>query len=97
MLVTQSCLNLRLCSLPGSPVQKFSREEYWSGLPLHSPEDLPDPGIESRTLALQADSLLSEPHKNMVHKTKNWKIELHQKLTVLYKKKTKQKVKLQNG
>ena len=24
----------------------FSRQEYWSGLPLHSPEDLPNPGIE---------------------------------------------------
>ena len=25
---------------------EFSRQEYWSGLPLPSPEDLPDPGIE---------------------------------------------------
>ena len=25
---------------------EFSRQEYWSGLPLHSPGDLPDPGIE---------------------------------------------------
>jgi len=33
----------------------FSRQEYWSGLPLPSPEDLPDPGIESRSPALQAD------------------------------------------
>ena len=24
----------------------FSRQEYWSGLPFPSPEDLPDPGIE---------------------------------------------------
>ena len=38
----------------------FSRQEYWSGLPFHSPGDLPDPGIESRSPALQADSLLSE-------------------------------------
>ena len=88
MCVSQSCLTLCnpidfvACQAPLS--MKFSREEYWSGLPLPSPEDLPDPGIESRTRALQADSLPSEPHKNMVHKTKNWKIELHQKLTVLY-------------
>ena len=39
----------------------FSRQEYWSGLPFPSPEDLPDPGIEPRSSALQADSLPSEP------------------------------------
>ena len=36
---------------------KFSRQEYWSGLPVPSPGDLPNPGIESRSPALQADSL----------------------------------------
>ena len=35
----------------------FSRQEYWSGLPFPSPEDLPDPGIEPWSPALQADSL----------------------------------------
>ena len=40
---------------------EFSRQEYWSGLPLPPPEDLPDPGIKPRSLALQADSLTSEP------------------------------------
>ena len=40
---------------------EFSRQEYWSGLPFPSPGDLPDPGIEPGSLALQADSLLSEP------------------------------------
>ena len=39
---------------------KFSRQEYWSGLPFPSPGDLPDPGIKPRSPALQADSLLSE-------------------------------------
>ena len=39
----------------------FSRQEYWSGLPLPSPGDLSDPGIKPRSPALQADSLLSEP------------------------------------
>ena len=38
----------------------FSRQEYWSGLPFPSPGDLPDPGIEPRSSALQADTLLSE-------------------------------------
>ena len=39
----------------------FSRQEYWSGLPLPSPGDLPPPGIEPESPALQADALLSEP------------------------------------
>ena len=38
----------------------FSRQEYWSGLPFPSPRDLPDPGIESGSPALQVDSLLTE-------------------------------------
>ena len=39
----------------------FSRQECWSGLPFPSPGDLPDPGIEPRSPALQADALPSEP------------------------------------
>ena len=39
----------------------FSRQEYWSGLPFPSPGDLPDPGIEPKPPALQADALTSEP------------------------------------
>ena len=39
----------------------FSRQEYWSGLPVPSPGDLPDPGIELRSPTLQEDSLPSEP------------------------------------
>ena len=39
----------------------FSRQEYWSGLPFPSPGHLPNPGIEPRSPALQADSLLTEP------------------------------------
>ena len=40
---------------------KFSRPEYCSGYPFPSPGDLPNPGIESRSSALQADSLPGEP------------------------------------
>ena len=43
------------------PSMGFSRQEYWSGLPFPSPGDLPDPGIEPRSPALQADALTSEP------------------------------------
>ena len=39
----------------------FSRQECWSGLPFPSPGDLPDPGIEPGSSALQADALPSEP------------------------------------
>ena len=39
----------------------FSRQEYWSGLPFPSPGDLPDPGIEPGSPALQADVLPSKP------------------------------------
>ena len=35
----------------------FSRQQYWSGLLFPSPGDLPDPGVEPRSPALQADSL----------------------------------------
>ena len=39
----------------------FSRQKYWSGLPFLSPGDLPDPGVELTSPALQADSLPTEP------------------------------------
>ena len=41
---------------------EFSWQEYWSGLPFPSPGDLPDPGIQPGSPALQAgDSSPSEP------------------------------------
>ena len=43
------------------PSMGFSGQGYWSGLPFPSPEDLPDPGMEPRSPALQADALPSEP------------------------------------
>ena len=43
------------------PSMGFPRQEYWSGLSSPSPVDLPDPGIKPGSLALQADSLRSEP------------------------------------
>ena len=39
----------------------FPRQEYWSRLPFPPPWDLPDPGIEPGSPALQVDSLPSEP------------------------------------
>ena len=49
----------------------FSRQEYWSGLPFSSPGDLPNPGIEPRSPASEADALTSEPP---VDHNKLWKI-----------------------
>ena len=43
-----------------SPSTGFSRQEYWSGLMFPSPGNLPDPGMEPGSPALQADSLPSE-------------------------------------
>ena len=43
------------------PSMGFSRQEYWSRLPFPSPGDLPNPGIELRSPAFQADALTSEP------------------------------------
>ena len=60
--VTKSCPTL---TTPGAIARqaplsmRFPRQEYWSGLPFPSPGDLPDPRIESRSNALQVDSLLS--------------------------------------
>ena len=45
----------------GPPSRGVSRQDYWSELPFASPEDLPDPGIEARSPAFQADALTSEP------------------------------------
>ena len=42
---------------------EFSRPVYWSGQPFPSPGDPPNPGIEPRSPALQADSLPAEPQR----------------------------------
>ena len=52
---------------------EFSGQESWRGLSCPSPGNLPNPEMEPRSLALQADSLPSEPGgkpcypKNMQH------------------------------
>ena len=48
----------------------FSRQEYWSGLPFPSPGDLPNPGIEPGSPALEADALTSEPPGKPRNKSK---------------------------
>ena len=61
--VAQSCSTLCdpwTVTHQASLSMEFSSQEYRSGLPFSSPGDLPDPGIEPMSPALQADSLLSE-------------------------------------
>ena len=63
-LVTQLHLTLchpMDCSLPGSSVRGIYQQKYWSELLFPPPGDMLDPGIEPGSLALQADSLPSEP------------------------------------
>ena len=55
MSVTQLYLTLQPLSIG------FSRQEHWSGVLFPSPGDLPNPGIELGSPALQADSLPAEP------------------------------------
>ena len=53
---------------------RFSRQEHWSGLPCPPPADLPNPGIEPRSPALQVDSLMTEPsgkNREMI-RSKEW-------------------------
>ena len=44
----------------------FSKQEDWSKLPFPSPGDLPNPGIEPESPALQADSLPSGKPSNVI-------------------------------
>ena len=44
----------------------FSRQEYWSGLPFLSPGDLPDPGIEPRSPALEAGAWIAMVSSNSI-------------------------------
>ena len=58
--VRRSVCPIMDCSHQAPMSVEFSRQEYWNELPFPSPGDLPNPGIEARSPALQADSLLSE-------------------------------------
>ena len=60
VLVTQLCLTFcdRWTVAHQTPLPMgFSRREYWSGLPCPTPGDLPDPGLDPSSVALQEDSL----------------------------------------
>ena len=72
VLVAQSCLTLcdpMDCTRQASLSIEFSRQEYLSGLPFPSPEELPNPGIKPWSPASQVGSLPFElkgsPHKSI--------------------------------
>ena len=74
VVVVQSLSHVRLFAIPWTVVlqaplsMRFSRQEYWSGLPCPSPGDLPNPGIEPGSPALQANSLLIQSKEEMIDK-----------------------------
>ena len=59
----KSLSRVRLFAIPWTVAHQtplsmgFPRQEYWSGLQFPSPGDLPNPGIQLLSPALQADSL----------------------------------------
>ena len=71
------CLVTLSCPTLGDPIDYslqgsfcpwgFSRQEYWNGFPFPPPGNLPYPGIEPRSLALQEGSLLPEPPEKPVN------------------------------
>ena len=61
-VVSNSLCSHGLLAYPALSVE-FSRQEYWSGLPFPSLGDLPDPGIEPGSPALEADSFYQLSHE----------------------------------
>ena len=66
-MVVVGGLVAKVCPTPVTPwtpqaplSMEFSRQEYWSGLPVPSPEDFPDARIKLGSPALQVDSLPTE-------------------------------------
>ena len=61
MLGCLSCAQLlvtpRTVARQAPPSMGFSKQEFWSGLPFPSPEDIPDPEIEPESPALWVDSV----------------------------------------
>ena len=61
----KSFSRVRLFAIPWTVVYQaslsmgFSRQEYWSALPFPSPGDLPYPGVEPGSPALQADAQIN--------------------------------------
>ena len=71
--MSESLSRVRLFATPWTiQSMEFSRPGYWSGWLFPSPGDLPNPGIEPRSLALQADSLPAKPQGKPMGKNINY-------------------------
>ena len=57
IILSDSCIPMDYIAHQAPLSERFSRQEYWSGLPFPPPGDLPDPGIEPASPVLQVDSL----------------------------------------
>ena len=92
--VAQSCLFVTPWTVTyQAPLSMgFSRQAYWSGLPFPFPGDPPNPGIEPRSSALQADSLPTELQGKQSlsgePQTRNCSISLDQVATISNEKKS---------
>ena len=78
-LVAQLCLTLcnsMDCSPPGSSVHGILQARILEWITIPFSRDLPNPGIKLESLALQADSLLSEPQRKP-HELLQTGTELH--------------------
>ena len=63
----QLCATLWTVACQAPLFMGFSRQEYWSGLLCPPPGDLSDPGMEPRSPALSADSLLLRHQESPEH------------------------------
>ena len=55
----------------------FPRQEYWSGLPVPSPGDIPDSGIKLLSLALEGRFFTAEPSGKPIHPETQQKAHLN--------------------
>ena len=58
------------CQAPLS--MRFSRQEYWSGLPIPSPRDLPNPGIKPESPALAGGFFITVPPRKQPKNNNNY-------------------------
>ena len=58
------CVSLWTVAHQAPLSMEFSRQEYRSGLPCPPPGDGPNPGIESRSPALEGEFFTTDPRKN---------------------------------
>ena len=76
LFVVQSLSHIQLFATPWTVTCQatlsmgFSRQKYWSGQPFASPGDLPDPGTELPSPALQVDSSPAGPPGKSIHTVK---------------------------